>query len=924
MLRKTVSGLMLALMLIGMLTLAFNIQSVKTEPATIIVPDDYSTIQEAINNAFDGDTIYVKAGTYYENVVVNKTILLIGESKENTMIDGKDIGKVLELTVDGILVSNFTITNGEVGIHITNSHRHMIRNNIIARNIRGATGTYYTYTTYENNIVRENEYGLDFGQLGGLSSSSNFAIGNEVYDNFVGIYVSASEGDNAIENNLIYNNNIGIVLDNTRNNNVTGNTLANNTREGDFKYGVYSRNAIQNNIEGNIFIQNNVGVFMDRGYCNMIQKNNFTSNSYGVYLTFNESLTYTGWSFDNQIVKNYFLNNTYGIYSNIGAAVFINSQFNTTISENKLKNNLYGIFLYLSPVNRILENTISLNDYGIHIELSSGNYLINNSITQNTVNGITLHLASDNSLISNNMSKCDVGITLSLSSSNLICRNVIANNNIGVKTELSNDNTIYNNDFVRNVQQVTTDGLSSNKWNTTYPYGGNYWSDYVGADIYCGPHQNETGSDGIGDTSYIVDINELFDTYNIDYYPLMKPCIVKCYAITIISGVEGTTKPSPGTYTYTAWTELNVTAIPNVSYSFDYWLLDGEIRTENPITIIMDANYTLEAHFIDDVPPEIGDPIQGPPPDNVQPFQNVTVTVNVTDYGTGIKNVTLWYKLANDTEWDYTTMLYNESLGLYEGTIPSQPAGTWVKYKVLAYDVAGNVAVEDNLGEFYTYQVQTVYKLTITATTGGTTNPSSGTYNYTVGTELNVTAIPNVGYSFNHWLLDGNMRTENPITVTMDSNHTLEAYFADNIPPEISEPRQDPPANNVQPFQNVTVTVNVTDYGTGIKNVTLWYSIDNGTNWTPLNMIELPIPSGTGITYEATIQGCENCTWVTYKIVAYDNAANNATKDNLGYYYKYHVIPEFPSTTILPPLMLTTLIVTVLLKKKNKTKLQLP
>ncbi len=47
-------------------------------------------------------------------------------------------------------------------------------------------------------------------------------------------------------------------------------------------------------------------------------------------------------------------------------------------------------------------------------------------------------------------------------------------------------------------------------------------------------------------------------------------------------------------------------------------------------------------------------------------------------------------------------------------------------------------------------------------------------------------------------------------------------------------------------------------------------------------------------TYQATIPGYENCTWVTYKIVVYDNAGNNATKSNNGYDYTYNVIPEFP------------------------------
>jgi parallel beta-helix repeat protein len=217
----------------------------------------------------------------------------------------------------------------------------------------------------------------------------------------------------------------------------------------------------------------------------------------------------------------------------------------------------------------------------------------------------------------------------------------------------------------------------------------------------------------------------------------------------------------------------------------------------------------------------------------------------------------------------------------------------------------------------YPYGTET-YKLTITTTTsGGTTNPSPGTHTYANGTISEVTAVPNTGFSFGYWLFDGEKRTENPITVIMDSNHTLAAYFVDDIPPEISEPWQDPLPDNVQSFQNVTVWVNVTDYGTGIKNVTLWYSLDNGTSWTIRNMTALPIPSDTWITYEATIQGYGNCTWVTYKIVAYDNAGNNATKDNNGYGYQYHVIPEYPSAIILTISILTTTILLILTRYRR-------
>ena len=76
---------------------------------TITVPDDYPTIQEAINNAADGDTIFVRSGTYYENVVVDKAVSLTGENVEGTVIDGGGSGSVVMIAANGVNVSGFTI-----------------------------------------------------------------------------------------------------------------------------------------------------------------------------------------------------------------------------------------------------------------------------------------------------------------------------------------------------------------------------------------------------------------------------------------------------------------------------------------------------------------------------------------------------------------------------------------------------------------------------------------------------------------------------------------------------------------------------------------------------------------------------------------------------------------------------------------------
>lgn len=277
MLGKPISCI-LFLILLTSTVVALNTNPVSSQ-STITVPDDYPTIQEAINNANEGDTIFVKRATYYENVVVNRTILLIGEERETTIIDARGIGITIELTVDGVLVSNFTISYGEHGIHSTSSHNHIIRNNIIRKNTNGATGNYYTGTIYENNIVKENTYGLNFGHLSGPSSINNTAKNNEIYDNTVaGVYVSAAYGKNTLVGNNIHDNGIGIVLDHTENNNVIGNSIRNNNKAGGYMYGIYMRNAVQNNISTNLFQYNNVGIHFENSNNNEICHNNFVGN----------------------------------------------------------------------------------------------------------------------------------------------------------------------------------------------------------------------------------------------------------------------------------------------------------------------------------------------------------------------------------------------------------------------------------------------------------------------------------------------------------------------------------------------------------------------------------------------------------------------------------------------------------------------
>jgi len=125
----------------------------------------YQHIQDAINVATDGDTVFVYAGTYYENVIMNKSIVLVGEDKNSTIIDGNMSGNAVYVSVDWVNISGFTITNGDfgddvgqnnwfyAGIRLTASNS-TINGNIICHNRLGIFGKKATdITIFDNTFI---------------------------------------------------------------------------------------------------------------------------------------------------------------------------------------------------------------------------------------------------------------------------------------------------------------------------------------------------------------------------------------------------------------------------------------------------------------------------------------------------------------------------------------------------------------------------------------------------------------------------------------------------------------------------------------------------------------------------------------------------------------------------------------------------
>jgi parallel beta-helix repeat protein len=176
-------------------------------PETLKVPEEYATIQGAINSAYRGDTIEVAEGNYHEHIVINKTVSLIGESRYGTVILGDGTGTVVYVLANNVNITGFAITNGYIGIE-TDWRYHQKVNviwNIIDHNTIGVK-LYEVYnSTFSDNYVSYNNYcGIllinNFPNL-----SNNTIINNVIWHNGYGIWMDNSDGNTIYHNNFINN-----------------------------------------------------------------------------------------------------------------------------------------------------------------------------------------------------------------------------------------------------------------------------------------------------------------------------------------------------------------------------------------------------------------------------------------------------------------------------------------------------------------------------------------------------------------------------------------------------------------------------------------------------------------------------------------------------------------------------------------------
>ena len=193
--------------------------------------DHFNIIQDGIDALNDHGTAYVYNGLYTENIIINKTINLIGDDTYDTIIDGNQNGDVIFITADYVSVSNFTLKNSgspsnefEAGIHIDSDYNR-VYNNIFSNNICGIYSLTVEYNSIHDNIFKQNsEYGFfaasssDYTQiLNNVFYQNNYSlriqgsfncrvIGNRFNDSIKGMELCCGSNYNKIYHNTFINN----------------------------------------------------------------------------------------------------------------------------------------------------------------------------------------------------------------------------------------------------------------------------------------------------------------------------------------------------------------------------------------------------------------------------------------------------------------------------------------------------------------------------------------------------------------------------------------------------------------------------------------------------------------------------------------------------------------------------------------------
>ena len=259
---KSFALILVALFLISIVVLPPAL--VKAESKTIVVPDDYSSIKDAIFYANDGDTVYIKKGTYQEsNLIVDKAISIIGEDREPTIIIGQANSFMVLVNHSQVTISGLTLIASSTKQPTVSTIQY--QKEIVAIQIEQS----------QNCNISGNKIVNSGNGVWLHSSSNNLIEGNTILDNFYGIDITGYSTLNFIRNNDISSSQVGIRFSDKNVNNTI--VSANNITSA--ITGLFYYFSSQNYVVGNYIAFNNDATHFVGSQSNVLHHNNFVDNS---------------------------------------------------------------------------------------------------------------------------------------------------------------------------------------------------------------------------------------------------------------------------------------------------------------------------------------------------------------------------------------------------------------------------------------------------------------------------------------------------------------------------------------------------------------------------------------------------------------------------------------------------------------------